>query len=125
MELNYISTSKAPAAIGPYSQAVMAGNTLYISGQLPIDMTDGTMPEDIKAQVRCCMDNIGAILNKAGGSYGNAVKMTIFLKDMDTFAAVNEAYGSYFELCPPARSTVEVSRLPKGAMVEIDCIAVL
>ena len=125
MEINYISTDKAPAAIGPYSQAVKAGSTLYISGQLPIDMSVGTMPADIKAQVRCCMDNIGSILNKAGGSYGNAVKMTLFLKDMDTFAAVNEVYASYFEVNPPARSTVEVSRLPKEALIEIDCIAVL
>ena len=125
MEIKALATDKAPAAIGPYSQAIFAGNTLYISGQLPIDMKTGTLPSEIRAQVRCSMDNIGAILSEAGGSFNNAVKLTLFLKDMDTFSEVNEVYASYFGSHAPARSTVEVARLPKGAMIEIDCIAVL
>jgi len=125
MEIKAITTDKAPAAIGPYSQAVRAGNTLYVSGQLPIDMKTGAIPPDIREQVWCSMDNICEILKAAGGSIKNAVRMTIFLKDMNSFAEVNEVYASYFEGYAPARSTVEVSRLPKDALVEIDCIAVL
>lgn len=125
MDIKLIKTGNAPAAIGPYSQAVRARDTLYVSGQLPIDIKTGLIPGDIKEQVRCCMNNINEILKAAGGSLENAVRMTIFLKDMGTFASVNEAYASYFDENAPARSTVEVSRLPKDALIEIDCIASL
>ncbi|RFS18212.1 RidA family protein [Emticicia sp. C21] len=116
-----IFTEKAPAAIGPYSQAVLAGNTLYMSGQIALDLaTSG----DIKAEANKIMENIGHILAEAGMDYSNIVKSSIFLKNMDDFATVNEVYGSYFTSNPPARETVQVARLPKDVNVEISVIAV-
>ena len=119
-----ISTSKAPAAIGPYSQAVEVGNTLYISGQLPLDPKSMEMPDDIKEQAELVMQNIGAILEEAGYAYSDVIKSTIFLSDIKNFQAMNEVYGKYYTENPPARSAYEVANLPKGAKIEIETIAV-
>ena len=119
-----ISTSKAPAAIGPYSQAVEVGNTLYISGQLPLNPESMEMPDDIKEQADLVMRNIGAILEEAGYSYSDVIKSTIFLSDIKNFQAMNEVYGKYYTEEPPARSAYEVANLPKGAKIEIETIAV-
>jgi 2-iminobutanoate/2-iminopropanoate deaminase len=119
-----ISTSKAPAAIGPYSQAVETGNTLYISGQLPLDPESMQMPEDVKDQAEQVMKNTGAILEEAGYTYKDVIKSTIFLSDINNFQAMNEVYGKYYQEEPPARSAYEVANLPKGAKIEIETIAV-
>jgi len=125
MDKQIIPTDSAPAPIGPYSQAVMVGSTLYISGQVPIDPATGLVINgDIEAEARQVMQNIGAILQAYGLGYGHIVKTTIFLKDMGDFVRVNAVYGSFFEKDFPARETVEVSRLPKDVQVEISCIAV-
>ena len=125
MEKAIISTTKAPAAIGPYSQAVVGNGTLYVSGQLPIDPDTGVMPEDLKAQVAQSMKNILALVKAAGGTEKNIVKCGLFIRDMNSFGAINEAYQSFFGEDAPARFVVEVSALPKGAKVEIDAIAAL
>jgi 2-iminobutanoate/2-iminopropanoate deaminase len=120
-----ISTSEAPAAIGPYSQAVRSGNFLFCSGQIPLDPKSGQIvPGDIAAQTRRVLENIGAVLKAEGLTFENIVKTTIFLTDLADFQTVNEIYGSCFKQQPPARSTVQVSGLPKGAKVEIEVIAV-
>ncbi|MGZ3905126.1 MAG: RidA family protein [Bacteroidia bacterium] len=120
-----IVTDKAPSPIGPYSQAVMAGNTLYISGQIALDATTNKIIKgSIKDETRQIMDCIKNILDAAGMTFENVVKTTIFLKDMNSFVQVNEAYGSYFTKDFPARATVEASRLPKDANVEIAMEAV-
>ena len=119
-----ISTSKAPAAIGPYSQAVEVGNTLYISGQLPLDPKSMEMPDDIKEQAELVMQNIGAILEEAGYAYSDVIKSTIFLSDIKNFQAMNEVYGKYYTENPPARSAYEVANLPNGAKIEIETIAI-
>jgi 2-iminobutanoate/2-iminopropanoate deaminase len=120
-----ISTSEAPAAIGPYSQAVHSGNFLFCSGQIPLDPKSGQIvPGDIATQTRRVLDNIGAVLKADGLTFENIVKTTIFLTDLDDFQTVNEIYGSYFKQQPPARSTVQVSALPKGAKIEIEVIAI-
>ena len=119
-----ISTSKAPAAIGPYSQAVEVGNTLYISGQLPLDPKSMEMPDDIKEQAELVMQNISAILEEAGYAFSDVIKSTIFLSDIKNFQAMNEVYGKYYTENPPARSAYEVANLPKGAKIEIETIAV-
>lgn len=120
-----ISTSEAPAAIGPYSQAVHSGNFLFCSGQIPLDPKSGQIvPGDIATQTRRVLDNIGAVLKADGLTFENIVKTTIFLTDLGDFQTVNEIYGSYFKQQPPARSTVQVSALPKGAKIEIEVIAV-
>jgi 2-iminobutanoate/2-iminopropanoate deaminase len=120
-----ISTSEAPAAIGPYSQAVRSGNFLFCSGQIPLDPKSGQIVSgDIGTQTRRVLDNIGAVLEAEGLVFENIVKTTIFLTDLGDFQIVNEIYGSYFKQQPPARSTVQVSALPKGAKVEIEVIAV-
>ena len=120
-----ISTSEAPAAIGPYSQAVRSGRFLFCSGQIPLDPNSGQIvPGDIAAQTRRVLDNIAAVLNAERLTFDNVIKTTIFLTDLADFQAVNEIYGSYFKQQPPARSTVQVSALPKGANVEIEVIAV-
>jgi 2-iminobutanoate/2-iminopropanoate deaminase len=120
-----ISTSEAPAAVGPYSQAVRVGSTVYCSGQIPLDPKTGQIIcGDISAQIRRVLDNIAAVLKAEGLTFENIVKTTIFLTNLGDFQSVNEIYGSYFKSQPPARSTVQVSALPKGANVEIEVIAV-
>ncbi len=124
MPRKIIKTLDAPQAIGPYSQAVKAGDFVFVSGQIPIDPKTGNVVRaDIKAQVKLIMANAEAVLKAAGSSLADVVKTTIFLKNMEDFPAVNEAYGQYFPSDPPARATVEVSRLPKDVAVEIDFIA--
>jgi len=123
--MNAIQTEKAPAAIGPYSQAIDSGAGLvFISGQLPIDPATGAFPEGgIQAQTRQSLTNAKAILEAAGLGLGNVVKTTVFLADMADFAAMNEVYAQFFTAPFPARSAVAVKTLPKGALVEIECIA--
>ncbi|HHV10578.1 MAG TPA: RidA family protein [Clostridiales bacterium] len=120
-----IQTDKAPAAIGPYSQALIHGNMLYASGQIPINPGNGQVVEgDIKIQTLQVMKNISAILEAAGISFANVIKTTCFIKDMNDFAAFNEVYGEYFT-GKPARSCVEVARLPKDVLCEVEIIAFL
>lgn len=119
-----IFTEKAPKAIGPYSQAVEINGTLYISGQVPVNPDTGKMPEGIKEQTEQVMKNIGAILNAAGYTFDDVVKSTCLLSDMDNFQAMNEVYGSYYKENPPARAAFGVVKLPLGALVEIETIAV-
>jgi 2-iminobutanoate/2-iminopropanoate deaminase len=120
-----ITTSDAPKAIGPYSPAVRAGQMVFISGQVPIDPATGNLIDgDIAAQTRRVFDSLGALLKAAGLSYANVVRTTVFLADMNDFAAMNQTYATFFSEPYPARSTVQVSRLPKDARVEIDVIAV-
>lgn len=120
-----INTSNAPAPIGPYSQAVLAGNTLYVSGQIALDPGSGELVQgDIKTETRQVMKNMGAILNEAGMDFSNVIKCSIFVKDMNDFQAINSVYGESFTSEAPARETVEVARLPKDVNVEISCIAV-
>lgn len=121
-----IATEAAPAAIGPYSQAVKAGGLLFCSGQIPLDPATGQMiAGGIVAQTEQVMVNLAAVLAAAGADFGAVVKSTIYLTSLADFTAVNEVYGRYFTLEPPARATVEVSGLPRGAAVEIDLIAQL
>ena len=122
--INRISTDKAPAAIGPYSQALDTGNILFISGQIPIDPATGTMPESVEEQAKQVLTNITNILAEAGLTMANVVKTTVFLSDLNDFAAVNEVYASFFAEPYPARSCVQVAAIPKGAKVEIETIAV-
>jgi 2-iminobutanoate/2-iminopropanoate deaminase len=120
-----ISTSEAPAAIGPYSQAVRSGRFLFCSGQIPLDPKTGKIVAgDIAAQTRRVLDNIAAVLKSEGLTFDNVVKTTVFLTNLGDFQTVNEIYGSCFKGQPPARSTVQVSALPRGANVEIEVIAV-
>ncbi len=119
-----IKTANAPQAIGPYSQAVEAGGFVFVSGQIPLDHITGTVVQsDIKTQTSLVLDNAKAILAAAGCSLLSVVKTTIYLKNMADFSAVNEVYGGYFPSDPPARATVEVSRLPKDVGVEMDFVA--
>ena len=119
-----ISSDKAPKAIGPYSPALRAGQLLFVSGQVALDPATGNMVEGgIAEQTRRVLDNVGALLTAGGRSFADVVRTTIFLADMNDFAAVNEIYGQYFKEPYPARATVQVSRLPKDARVEIDVIA--
>ena len=119
-----VSTAKAPAAIGPYAQAVRIDNLVITSGQLPIDPATGAFPEGIQAQTRQSLTNVKAILEEAGLTMNSVLKTTVFLSDMNNFAAMNEVYAAFFtEGRFPARSAVEVARLPKDALVEIEVIA--
>lgn len=121
-----IHTDSAPAALGPYSQAVQAGNLLFASGQVPIDPATGAVVEGgIQAQARQSLTNLKAILEQAGADLNAVVKTTVFLKDMNDFAAMNEVYAQFFQQPFPARSAVEVARLPKDVLVEIEAIAAL
>ncbi len=125
MSKEIIFSKEAPAPIGPYSQAVKAGNTLYVSGQIPLDAETGELINDnITEETHAVMKNLEAVLREAGFGFEEVVKCTIFIKDMGQFTTINEAYGQYFKANPPARETVEVSRLPKDVNVEISCIAV-
>jgi 2-iminobutanoate/2-iminopropanoate deaminase len=127
MKKRVIATPLGPGAIGPYSQAIRAGNLLFVSGQIPIDPSTGKVIQDksIAAQARRVLLNLQGILSAAGVSLENVVRTTVFLKDMNQFAELNVVYGEFFRSCAPARSTVEVSRLPRDVSVEIDCIAVV
>lgn len=119
-----ISTKNAPAAIGPYSQAVEAGGLLFISGQLPLDPATGNMaPAEIKAQTEAVLKNLEGILRSEGLTLENVLKTTVFMADLGQFAAMNEVYGKFFNSNPPARATIEVKALPKAALVEIEAVA--
>jgi 2-iminobutanoate/2-iminopropanoate deaminase len=119
-----VSSPDAPKAIGPYSQAVRAGQLLFVSGQVPLDPATGQLVNgDIAAQTRRVFDNLGAVLKAGGRSFADVVRTTVFLADMNDFAAMNEVYGKYFSEPYPARATVQVARLPRDARVEIDLIA--
>lgn len=119
-----IATAEAPAAVGPYSQAVEAGGTLYISGQLPIDPATKAMPDGVKAQTQQSLKNIAAILEAAGYTKNDVVKSTVLLKDIADFGAMNEVYAGFYTENPPARVAYQVAALPMGALVEIETIAV-
>jgi 2-iminobutanoate/2-iminopropanoate deaminase len=124
MSLKYVSTEKAPAAVGPYSQAVRTGNLIFISGQLPLDPQTGEMVgKDAARQASQCMKNILAVLESEGVDASNMVKVTIYLQDMKDFGPVNEVYSNFFNQKYPARVCIEVAGLPKNALVEIDAIA--
>jgi len=123
-ERTVISTTTAPAAIGPYSQAIVAGNLIFCSGQIPLDPETGELVGDtIDVQTRRVLDNLTALLTATSSSLAQVVKTTIFLQDMNDFQAVNAIYSEYFETEPPARSTVQVARLPRDVRVEIEAIA--
>jgi len=122
MSIKAINSSKAPAAIGPYSHSVLAGNLLFVSGQLPINPENGEMPQDVQQQARQSLENCKAIVEEAGATFNDVVKATIFIKDMNQFGKINEVYGEYFNEHKPARACVEVARLPKDALVEIEMI---
>lgn len=124
MKPDIVITDKAPAAIGPYSQAVKFGNLIYCSGQIPLDPSTGEMVTgDITIQAERVMNNIAALLHAAGAGFDNVIKSTIYLVDMADFASVNEVYGGCFKNHKPARSTVAVKALPRGAMLEIEVVA--
>ncbi len=126
MSKQVISTADAPAAIGPYSQAIRAGNMLFVSGQIPLNPQTGEMVGTTAAeQARQVLNNLKAVLQAAGTSLDNVVKTTIFLTDLTQFAEVNAVYAEFFPQNPPARSTIQVSALPRGAQVEIEAIAII
>ncbi len=126
MSRSIIATAQAPAAIGPYSQAVRHGNTVYFSGQIPLDPATGMLVEgDISVQTRRVFDNLAAVARAAGGSLGQIVRVGIYVTDLSNFAAVNAVMAEYFQQPYPARSTIEVAGLPKAAHVEVDAIMVL
>lgn len=125
MERERISTPHAPAAIGPYSQAIVSGQLVFASGQIALDPQSGQLAEgDVRAQTRRALENLSAVLQAAGSSLGQVVKTTVFLTTMSNFAAMNEVYGEYFTGDPPARSTVAVAELPRSALVEVEAVAV-
>ncbi len=119
-----ISSEKAPAAVGPYSQAIEANGTLYVSGQIPINRAEGTTPETIEEQTRQCLENIKFIVEEAGYSLSNIVKTTVLLDDIDNFSAMNSVYSTYFTEQMPARACYQVAKLPLAVKVEIEAIAV-
>ena len=125
MPKEVIFTEKAPKAIGPYSQASKSGNLLFISGQVPVNPTTGELTGDIKVQTRQVLENLKSILLAAGASTIDIVKTTVFLKNLDDFNIMNEVYREYFPNNAPARSTIEVIRIPRGALIEIEAIAVI
>lgn len=120
-----VSTDKAPAAIGPYSQAQIVGSLVYTSGQIPVDPSTGIIPESVEAQAEQVFVNIEKLLEAAGSSISKVVKTTVFIKNMDDFAAINAVYGKFFTQPYPARSCVEVARLPKDVLIECEAIAEL
>lgn len=124
MKKEIVSTDKAPAAIGPYSQAVKYGDLVFTSGQIPLDPVSGEVVSgDIAAQTRQVLKNLQEVLTAVGSSLNNIIKTTVFIKDMNDFSVINEVYASFFTQLPPARSTVEVARLPKDVRIEIEAIA--
>lgn len=125
MDLKIIATEKAPAAVGPYSQGIKVGNLVYTSGQLPMDPTTGELvQDDIKSATRVALNNLKAVLEKGGASLETVVKITVFVKDMANFGEINEVYSEYFTDHRPARSLVEVARLPKDGVIEIEAVAI-
>ena len=125
MNKEVIKTNNAPGAIGPYSQGIIVGDFVYTSGQIPINPATGVMETDIKLATKQSMENVKAILEEAGTSLDNVVKTSVFLKDLNDFTAVNEVYATYFNENPPARSCVQVAKLPKDAVIEIEAIAII
>lgn len=126
MKNEIISTEKAPGAIGPYSQAIKAGNMIFCSGQIPIDVATGEfVSQDVAEQTEQVLRNLTAVLEAAGADLNSVVKTSVFLADMNDFAAMNEVYGQFFSENKPARATVQAARLPRDARVEIECIAVI
>ena len=123
MDRTVVQTSKAPAAVGPYAQGVAAAGLVFCAGQLPIDPATGTVPDGVEAQTRQSLANLAAVLEAGGASLASVVKTTVFLKNMDQFAAVNAVYATFFADSPPARSTVEAARLPRDVLVEVEAIA--
>lgn len=123
MSVKSISTEKAPAAIGPYSQGIKAGNLVFTSGQLPIDSASGQMPKTIEEQTKQSLENIKAILEAEGLGMDKVVKTTVFLSDMNNFVKMNEVYKTFFQGNFPARSAVQAARLPKDALIEIEAVA--
>ena len=123
MKREVINTKNAPGAIGPYSQGIIVGDFVYTSGQIPINPATGVVETDIKVATKQSMENVKAILEAAGTSLEKVIKTSIFLKDLNDFAVVNEIYGTYFSENPPARSCVQVAKLPKDAVIEIEAIA--
>lgn len=122
--MKIISSDKAPKAIGPYSAAVLSGQTLFMSGQLGIDAANGNLEEGIARQTKRALDNLGELLKAAEMDFSNCVKTTVFLADMEDFSLVNDIYQSYFSPPYPARSCVQVAKLPRGALVEVEAVAV-
>ncbi len=120
-----VSTKNAPGAIGPYSQAMIANGMLYTSGQLPVDPASGEIPASVEEQAKTSLENLRAIVQAGGSSMDQVVKTTVFIKDMNDFGKINEIYSQFFTDPFPARSCVEVARLPKDALVEIECVALL
>lgn len=125
MKLQQVVSDKAPAAIGPYSQAIKAGNFVFTSGQLPMDPQTGQIEGDIKAQTKMALTNLAHVLEAAGSGMDKVVKTTVFLADINEFAAMNEVYATFFGEMPPARSAFQAANLPKGAKVEIEAVAVV
>jgi len=125
MQKEIISTPNAPAAIGPYSQGIKIGDMVFTSGQIPVNPVTGEIATEIKAATKQSLENVKAILEEAGTSLDKVVKVVVFIKDMNDFAKVNEVYGQYFTENTPARSCVEVARLPKDCLIEIEAIATL
>jgi 2-iminobutanoate/2-iminopropanoate deaminase len=120
-----VQTNQAPAAIGPYSQGIIVNNLFYSSGQIPLTAEGNLVTGDVKEQTHQVFKNLQAVLTEAGASFETVVKATVFIKNMDDFAAINEVYGEYFNTHKPARSCVEVARLPKDVLVEIEVIALV
>lgn len=118
-----VETKQAPGAIGPYSQAIRINNLLYTSGQLPVNPQTGDMPASVEEQAEQSLENLKAVVEAGGSSMGAVLKTTVFIKDMNDFGRINEVYAKYFDAPYPARSCVEVARLPKDALVEIECVA--
>jgi 2-iminobutanoate/2-iminopropanoate deaminase len=123
MARKVVNTGNAPTAVGPYSQAIVSGGFVFCSGQIAINPTTGEMEGTVKEQTQQCLKNLGAVLEAAGTSLAQAVKVTVFLKDMKRASEMNEAYAEFFSVAPPARACVEVSNLPKNALIEIDAVA--
>lgn len=125
MQREVIATDRAPAAVGPYSQAIRVGNLVFTAGQIGLDPATGALVGDVEEQTRQVMSNLQAVLAAAGSNLRNIIKTTIFLADLADFQTVNAIYGSYFPQQPPARSTVQVAALPRGARIEIEAIALV
>lgn len=125
MTMKEVKTNNAPAAIGPYSQAIISGNTVFASGQIPVNPSNGEIPDGVEAQANQAFTNVKNLLEAAGTSIDKVIKTTVFIQNMDDFGKINEIYASYFTEPFPARSCVEVAKLPKGVLLEVEAIAEL